>query len=139
MPHQRQQENPVRLGNVESLFPLGEAVPSGRGLGVGAAVPPATHMHENSPATGRGCSGRRLLVCLHQFPNIGFDVAKLVRHILAAGLDFVLKVGQTGIDAAFRRVYPLLQPLEAPRDGHGNIVAVLVNHALNQLDVFLLQ
>ena len=34
-------------------------------------------------------------------------------------------------------VYPLLQPLKRAADGHGNVVAILVNDTLNQFEVFL--
>ena len=92
-------------------------------MGVGEAGTPPIEFcdcvfeHEKTPAT-RGFFVRQLLA----IPN------------LEAGRVF--KGDKTVMDARFRAVYAFLQPLELAADRDSDVVAVLVNHALDQFEVF---
>ena len=113
--------------------PLTEAV--GRGLGVGVAVPPP-RTQRKTPAKA-GVSLRTLFVVRHAVPNILTNIAELVGQFLSARLDLVFDFGETGINARLGGVNPFLKPLKRATDGHGDVVAVLVDDTLNQFEVFL--
>ena len=49
--------------------------------------------------------------------------------------EFVLDIREPTVEARFHRIYALLQALEAASDGNGDVVAVLVNDALDLFEV----
>jgi len=81
----------------------------------GRGTPPRLRLHGKSPALG-GAPPRRLFLRRHQLSNVASDLSDSVGQILPARFELVLKVGKTGIETGFRRVYPLFQPLEAAAD-----------------------
>ena len=107
----------------------------GRGLGVGVAVPPP-RTQRKSPAHGGAFPAETLCVFRHVFDVLA-DIAELVVQILSARLNLVFDFGETGIDARFGGVNPFLKPLKRAPDGHGDVVAILVDDTLNQFEVFL--
>jgi hypothetical protein len=87
--------------------------PLAGGLGVGVAVPPATHTTKK-PRSRRGFPCGRLLVVRHAFDVLA-DIAELVVQILSCRLNLVFDFGETGIDARFGGVNPFLKPtLDSP-------------------------
>ncbi len=121
--------------------PPGGGAPAG-GKGVGEAAPRhAADRHGKSPArAGLLRLGRlRVRTAVSAVVEFGSDAAELVGQVLAAGLNLVLKLGQPAVDAALSGVYALLQALERAGDGDGKVVAALVNHALDGIEVPLFQ
>ena len=108
------------------------------GLGVGAAVPTATHTTKK-PRQRRGFPCGRLLVVRLAVAKLVSQIAEIVGRILSARLNLVFDFGATGIDARFGGVNPLLKPLKRAPDGHGDVVAILVDDTLNQFEVFSFQ
>lgn len=51
--------------------------------------------------------------------------------------ESVLDICEPAVEARFHRIYALFHALEAASDGDGNIVAVLVNNALDLFEVFV--
>jgi len=85
---------------------------------------------ETAPPNGGAAP---VLLVAHDMPNR----LHLLSQILLAHNDLVLKVGEAAEQAALGGGDSFFKPLERASDGDSDVVAVLVNHALYQLDVFL--
>ena len=122
----------MRIGKWLKQAPPGGGSPSGRGLGVGEAVPPRHAQARKSPASRRGFLARRLTQDIANRANLGVQIVLTDRNLF-------LKVGHPRVDSGLHCVHALLKPLETASDGNGCVVAVLVDDALDQFEVFLFQ
>jgi hypothetical protein len=104
-------------------------------LGVGVAVPPP-RTQRKTPAEA-GVFLRTLFVVRWLSPKLFSQIADIVGRILSARLNLVFDFSETGINARLGGVNPFLKPLKRATDGHGDVVAVLVDDTLNQFEVFL--
>jgi hypothetical protein len=59
--------------------------------------------------------------------NVLADIAQRIGDCLVARFDFFVNIGETRVNATFRAVYALFQPLETAADGHGNGIVIVLN------------